>query len=102
MAPELDGPELPPDGAHVWAWFLELNAARGSGGFGPASLSYLDVLAWTILTGVLVRPAEVGAIMAIDRAWLAVSLAKDGPAPRSGSPGNFPAPRAGRTQPKPP
>lgn len=101
-APELEGgPELPPDGAHVWSWFLELNAARGSGGFGPACISYVDVLAWTTLSGTLIRPSEVAAIMAIDRAWLAGQIKPDRAARPRGK-GNFPPPRAARAQPKPP
>ena len=68
---ELDGPGLPADGMHIWAWFLELSAGRGSSGFGPNPISWLDLLAWTALTGMIVRSAEVEAIMALDRAWLA-------------------------------
>jgi len=67
----LDGPALPADGAHVWAWFFELSAGRGSNGLGPNPISYLDLLAWTVLTGTITRPAEIEAIMALDRAWLA-------------------------------
>lgn len=70
----LDGPELPADGAHVWAWFLELSAGRGSNGFGPNPISYLDLLAWSLLTGTITRPAEVEAIMALDRAWMAAQV----------------------------
>lgn len=67
---ELDGPELPADGSHIWAWFLELSTGRGSNGFGPDPISWLDLLAWTALTGMITRPAEIDAIMALDRAWL--------------------------------
>jgi len=67
----LDGPDLPEDGAHVWAWFLHLSAGRGSNGFGPNPLSWLDLLAWTALTGIITRPAEIEAIMALDCVWLA-------------------------------
>jgi len=70
----LDGPELPVDGAHVWYWFLELSAGRGSDGFGPNQIAWLDLLAWTTLTGAIIRPAEVEAIMALDRAWLAAHV----------------------------
>ena len=77
----LDGPELPADGAHVWAWFLELSAGRGSNGFGPNPISYLDLLAWSLLTGAITRPAEIEAIMALDRVWM--SLQATNAAPRA-------------------
>ena len=74
----LDGPELPSDGAHVWAWFLELSAGRGSNGFGPNPISYLDLLAWSMLTGTITRPAEIEAIMALDRVWMTQQVANAG------------------------
>lgn len=74
----LDGPELPADGSHVWAWFLELSAGRGSNGFGPSPISYLDLLAWSLLTGTITRPAEIEAIIAVDRVWLAAQAMNTG------------------------
>lgn len=68
--PELEGPPLPTDLAHIWGWFTELSAARGSSGFGPNPISYPDILAWTLLTGTVIRPAEIAAITAVDHAWL--------------------------------
>jgi hypothetical protein len=84
----LDGPEPPADGTHVWAWFLELSAGRGSNGFGPNPISYLDVLAWTLLTGTITRPAEIEAIMALDRVWIAAQVGNAG----SGADGSRAAP----------
>ena len=69
---------MPADGAHVWAWFLELSAGRGSNGFGPNPISYLDLLAWSTLTGTITRPAEIEAIMAVDRAWMMQQAANIG------------------------
>ena len=69
--PGLEGPGLPADGEHVWGWFLALHSARGSNGFGANPISWLDVLAWRDLTGTLIHPSEVDAIMALDRAWMA-------------------------------
>lgn len=81
---ELDGPELPADGSHIWAWFLELSVGRGSNGFGPDPISWLDVLAWTVLTRTIARPAEIEAIMALDRAWLAAQAGNVHDRPNSG------------------
>jgi len=78
---ELNGPDLPTDGSHIWAWFLELSAGRGSNGFGPNPISWPDLLAWTALTGTLTRPVEIDAIMALDRVWLSAQAEK--PSPRT-------------------
>jgi hypothetical protein len=77
---DLDGPELPGDGSHIWYWFMDLSAGRGSNGFGPNPISWLDLLAWATLTGQIARPAEIEAIMALDRVWLAAQ-AKNVPHP---------------------
>ncbi len=66
----LDGPPLPPDVAHVWFWFLELSAARGSNGWGPNALGFADIFAWISLTGTLTRPPEIAAILMLDRLWM--------------------------------
>ena len=42
---------------------------------GPNPISYLDLLAWSMLTGTLVRPAEAEAIMTLDRVWMTVVAA---------------------------
>ena len=80
----LDGPAPPVDGTHVWAWFLELSAGRGSNGFGPNPISWFDLLAWTALTGTIIRPAEIEAIMALDRAWLKAPAGNVRDRPNSG------------------
>lgn len=67
--PELDGPELPLDVAHIWRWFVEIAAGRGSNGWGPNPISYLDIDAWARLTGTIMRPTEVRAIVLVDQTW---------------------------------
>lgn len=73
--PDLIGPPLPPAGAYLWRYFIELDAARGGTGFGPSPIGYQDILAWARLTGRRPLPWEVGVLMALDRACLA-ALAK--------------------------
>lgn len=51
----------------MWRWFRELDNARGHNGWGPNPISYLDVMAWMLTTGTIVRPREVEVIMLIDR-----------------------------------
>ncbi len=75
---DLDGPDMPPDGAHVWVWFLALCEGRSSSGFGPNPISYLDILAWSLLTGTIVRPSEVAAIMALDREYFVAQASNEG------------------------
>jgi len=66
----LDGPQLPVDCMHLWFWFLELSAARGSNGFGPNPLSFHDIEAWSRLTNTVIRPNELRALIALDHAYL--------------------------------
>lgn len=63
------GLTLPHVLGHVWPWFLDLHADRGSTGFGPAPITYPSIDAWARLTGWQPRPREVEAIRALDRAW---------------------------------
>lgn len=67
----LDGPDLPADATHVWLWFLDLSSTRGSNGFGPNPLAWTEIAAWASLTGIIVRPAEIEALLILDHAWLA-------------------------------
>jgi hypothetical protein len=65
------GPECPADGEHVWAWFIRLSAARGGNGFSANEIKYTEMAAWVWLTGTIIRPAEIDAIVALDQTWLA-------------------------------
>jgi hypothetical protein len=67
----LAGPELPEACADVWTWFLELNAARGAGAFGPVPLAYGELDAWARLTGRRLARHEVRWLKTIDAAWCA-------------------------------
>ncbi len=62
-----------PAAEHVWAWFLELHAARGGGAgglTGPVPIGYRDIADWAALAGVALQPWEVAALRAVDAAWL--------------------------------
>ncbi|MEQ8347095.1 MAG: hypothetical protein RIB84_21210 [Sneathiellaceae bacterium] len=69
--PELAGPDLPEEMGFLWAWFVELSGARGSGGLGPAPLTYPDIAAWSALTGVQPRPWQVALLKRLDFLFLA-------------------------------
>ncbi len=68
---QLEGPPLPPETAHVVAWWRELADARPSGGFGLGSLSYADLMAWAHLSARIPTPWEVDLILNGDRAFVA-------------------------------
>lgn len=68
---ELEGPELPAPLEHVWAWFLELDAARGGNGFAPNPLGFVELRAWAGLTGAKPTPFEVECLRALDGAFFA-------------------------------
>lgn len=69
---ELAGPaRLPAGTEYLWAWFRELNAARGSSGFGPNPLAYTEIAAWARLTGRAPAVWEVRWLIALDHVWLA-------------------------------
>jgi hypothetical protein len=67
---QLDGPDLPDQGAHLWGWFADLSRGRQMGGMGPSRLTYADMQAWIALMGVAVEPWEIRALLRIDSAWL--------------------------------
>jgi hypothetical protein len=70
-------PECPWQVAHLWGWFAQIGASRTSNGFGPNAISWLDILAWSVLTGTEIRPWEVLVIQRLDHAYLA-QKAEDG------------------------
>jgi hypothetical protein len=74
-----DEPRCPAAFRHLTQWFNELHCARGSSGFGPNPIQYVDIAAWAALTGREPSPEEVAAIVRIDRAFLnVVASAQDG------------------------
>jgi hypothetical protein len=68
--PDSLGPECPRWLEYVWRWWCELNAARGSSGFGPQPISYGEIAAWAALTHAAPDPFDVECIVALDRCFL--------------------------------
>jgi hypothetical protein len=66
---------LPPECEYLWRWFRDLSGSRTIG-FGINPITYLDILAWSRLTGVRPEPWEVRIIRDIDTTLLA-SKAKE-------------------------
>jgi hypothetical protein len=55
---------------HVWKFFIDLNNARGSNGFGMNALSYTETKAYFDLHEILPLPYELDAIRILDRLLL--------------------------------
>lgn len=68
--------ELPDSMAHIWIWFLELDSARTSSGFGPNPISYTEIQAYFNLIGVKPKKFEVRTIKRFDNAVLQIYAEK--------------------------
>jgi hypothetical protein len=66
-----DAPSIPSGCEELWPIFNQLHACRGSNGFGPSRISFVDLDAWQRLNGVRLRPWEIEAIRHADGAYLA-------------------------------
>lgn len=65
---------MPIGGAHIWAWFWELDAGRGYTAWGSlSSISHVQIAAWASITGITIRRHELEIILAMDRARLQAS-----------------------------
>jgi len=69
-------PDIPKSVAHVWDYFIQLNRARGSNGFGANPLSYTEIKNWCQLSEIRLEQWELNAIVEIDAAFITES-AKD-------------------------
>jgi hypothetical protein len=88
----LQPPPLPAACRHIYRWFQELSFARGGNGFGPNPIRYVDIAAWSELTGSAIRPGEVRAILRLDQVYL-TELAKRTPKPKPKPKADKPPPR---------
>lgn len=66
----LDKPVIPAGWECLWDWFWELNAGRGSNGFGPLPLTWSDMLAWASIYGMKLHPWQAHVLRGMDAAWL--------------------------------
>jgi hypothetical protein len=61
--------EVPLEISYLWGYFMDLNSTRG-GGWGAAPITYSELYAWMVLTGVEISPWEVGILKEMDNAFL--------------------------------
>lgn len=63
---DLDGPDIPLEGVHVWKWFSELEQTRSMSRYGMGPLTYTEIDAWARLTRRTPEVWEVDALMTMD------------------------------------
>lgn len=63
-------PALPVGCEQLWLDFSELHASRGSTGFGPARITFLDLYAWGQVNGATLSAWQLEAIRRADNAYL--------------------------------
>lgn len=69
---ELDLPPLPATLVPLWAIYLQLDAGRGSGGFGAAAIGWQDIAAWQGITRQPLSGWEAETLIRTDSAVRAV------------------------------
>jgi hypothetical protein len=70
------GPTLPPEAVYLWNHFTLLHAARTGGGMGQNPITYAELDAYNRTTGAALVAWEIGAVRALDDAYLSASLEK--------------------------
>lgn len=70
MPPQMDIPPIPHELAHVWGYFLQLNAKRTAGAMAANPISDEAILAWERRHGIRLTPFEGECIDALDAAFL--------------------------------
>jgi hypothetical protein len=66
----IDAPPLPATCEDLWRTFSELHSCRGSNGFGPNRISYVDIDAFQRVSGVKLSAWERDAIRRADAAYM--------------------------------
>lgn len=80
--PELVNKYVIPDAlGHVWGWFTELSHARTAGFSGANPISFLEIEAWSRVTGTKLKPSEVFLLRQLDDVFL--NVVNQRPAPTS-------------------
>lgn len=64
-------PPAPPGTSYIWDIFARLSFRRGSSGFGPMPISWVDLAAFGQVTGMRLKPGEVEMIEVLDHVYLA-------------------------------
>lgn len=65
-----EAPALPDGCEALWLDFADLHASRGSTGFGPARITFMDLHAWQQVNGRVLSGWQLEAIRRADNAYL--------------------------------
>lgn len=79
------GPEPPDAVSYLRDWLLEIHGHSGVGMNGLAPVTYATVESWARLTGTIVRPEEVRALVQLDAALIAAAQDEQPKAPAGGA-----------------
>jgi hypothetical protein len=66
----VDAPPMPSGCEDVWRIFNELHACRGSSGFGPSRISFIEMDAYSRLKGIRLAPWEIECVQRADLAFI--------------------------------
>lgn len=66
-----DSPDIPEGGEFLWSVFWELSQGRGNNGFTENPLSWLEIAAFSQLSGHNLTPFEAETLRRMDAAYLA-------------------------------
>lgn len=65
-----NAPALPVACTQLWQDFLELHHCRGTTGFGPSRISFVEIDAWQRVNGVRLPFWQIRAIRSADDAYI--------------------------------
>lgn len=68
--------ELQREQYEIWGWFMELNEARSSSGFGLNPITYSDIDAYFRLQNIIPEKWEIDTIKRLDREVLSIYAKK--------------------------
>lgn len=67
----IDALPVPVGCIQLWADFLDMHGCRGSNGFGPSRITFMDIDAWQRVNGARLTAWELESIRRADNAYLA-------------------------------
>lgn len=62
--------EVPEYGERLWEWFWDISRDRQSGMNGPQPIGPVGIMAWSAVTGNVIRGDEAEILRAMDGAYL--------------------------------
>lgn len=76
-AAKLEAPPMPAGFGYLWTAHQDVSAGRGTGGMGPARLTWGDLTAWQAVSGVQLTAWEAEVVLAMDAALVEAATRED-------------------------